>query len=53
MRWLLVLLLLEGAYSIRVSRPVLMAGDSITITCHVPDLPPSSQDTLEVGSGLL
>lgn len=49
MRWLTLALLLSGdAYTIQAT-PVVMAGGTIKITCHVPALPPSSQDTLEVG----
>jgi hypothetical protein len=50
MRWLLItLFLLSGAFTIRVYPLVVPAGGTVKITCHVPDLPPSSQDTLEVG----
>lgn len=49
MKWLLVAVLLSGdAYTIQAT-PVVMAGGTIKITCHVPALPPASQDTLEVG----
>lgn len=50
MRWLLAFLLVsEGAFSIKVSPGVVFAGGAVRITCHVPELPASSQDTLEIG----
>lgn len=50
MRWLLLALLLSGdAYTIRVSPLSVMQGGTIKIICHVPELPPASQDTLQVG----
>ncbi len=37
------------AYTIRIYPQVVMANGAVRITCHVPELPVSSQDTLEVG----
>lgn len=50
MKWLVLALLLSGdAYTIRVTPLVVLAGGAMRIICHVPELPPASQDTLEVG----
>lgn len=50
MKWLMAVLLASGgAFSITVSPGVILAGGAVRIICRVPELPESSQDTLEIG----
>lgn len=49
MKWILIALMFSGdAYTIQAT-PVVMVGGVIRIICHVPELPPATQDTLQVG----
>lgn len=46
---LAVLILAGDSLTISVYPRVVMAGQAVRVTCHVPLLPESSQDTLEIG----